>query len=803
MKNLLLRLLLLLSLLISTAFAQQGSRKPKMRITGKIVDSSSKTPLEYANVVLYNKSDSLQVTGTTTDEKGEFRILASSGEYFIEVFFIGYEEKKVGIPSNKSPITLGDIPLKNIAVFSDEVQIEAERSPVTSHIDKKVVNVSSQITSTSGNATDVLENVPSVAVDIDGNVSLRGSENFRVLIDGVPSVLESSEALQQIPASTIDRIEIITNPSVKYAPDGDSGIINIILKKGELSGTSGVVNLDGGTNKSHGADFLINYRKKNYQFFLGADYKNNKRPGSVTNINRTTENGVNSYINSDGSSARNRKSMGVNLGTRINLTSNDILSLSTKIGNRSFGRASSLDYEQYSDLSENRLYYQSEDEFKRSGNFYSVSTDYKHEFQKKGHEISAQFVYNRRNADEQSTNELTDANNKIIDGQISNEIDDPTTSIETRLDYILPITEEGRLEIGTQTRFRLSEEETDLSVYDTLQTAYILQDGSVRHTEYDQNIRSVYGLYANSGEKLGYQFGVRAEYTGRNISVEEDNSEFKINRWDFFPTAHFSYEFSKKSSFMTSYTRRIERPRGWYLEPFETWTDSYNVRRGNPSLKPENIDSFEMGYQTFIGNSSFSSEIYYRTSGNKIERVRSVYGENITLLSFANVGRDHSLGAEFMLNTGFASWWDVNFMLNLFNYRVKGELDGVSFDRNSNSWSSQVNNTFKISKDIRFQLNSNYRSSTASAQGKNKGTLTFNSALKYNIIPKKLTATLQAKDIFGSSKRESTTEGPGFYEFSSHDRDSPTILLNLSLNLNNYKPERNKRRDGGDDGGEF
>ncbi len=144
---------------------------------------------------------------------------------------------------------------------------------------------------------------------------------------------------------------------------------------------------------------------------------------------------------------------------------------------------------------------------------------------------------------------------------------------------------------------------------------------------------------------------------------------------------------------MTSYTRRIQRPRGWYLEPFETWTDSYNVRRGNPSLKPENIDSFEMGYQTFIGNSSFSSEIYYRTSGNKIERVRSVYGENITLLSFANVGRDHSLGAEFMLNTGFASWWDVNFMVNLFNYRVKGELDGVSFDRDSKSWSSQVNNT--------------------------------------------------------------------------------------------------------------
>lgn len=799
MKVFFLRIVLLLTFLVSTVFAQQGARKNKVQITGKILDFSSKTAIEYANVVLYEKTDSLQVTGTTTNQDGEFRIIATLGEYFLEVFFIGYKEKKVDIVSNKSEINLGEILIKNMVVFSDEVQIEADRSPVTSKIDKKVVNVSSQFTSTSGNAIDVLENIPSVAVDIDGNVSLRGSENFRVLIDGVPSALESSEALQQIPASTIDRIEIITNPSVKYAPDGDSGIINIITKKGKISGTSGVVNLDGGTNESYGADFLLNFRKMNYQFFFGADFNDKKFPGSVKNINRTTENEINSFINSNGENTWNRESKGFNIGTNINISPKDILSLSTKIGKRSYERSSSLNYEQYSDTSASRRFFKSKDEFKRSGNVFSISSDYKHEFQKKGHEISTQIVYNKRDADEKNANELRDENNILIDGQISNEIDDPTNRIETRIDYILPISEEGRLEIGTQTRLHLTDKRTNLSIYDTSETAYILQEGSTRNTKYEQNIRSVYGLY--SGKKAGYQIGLRAEYTGRDISIKEENAKFKIDRWDFFPTAHYLYEFSNKKSFMASYTRRIQRPRNWYLEPFETWTDAYNVRRGNPSLKPENIDSFEIGYQSYFGNSSFSSEVYYRTSGNKIERVRSFYEENITLLSFANVGRDHSLGAEFMLNTGISTWWDVNLMANLFNYKVKGKLDDVTFERDSFSWSSQVNNTIRLNQNAKFQLIGNYQSSTASAQGEHKGTLTFNAALKYNIIPKKLTATLQAKDIFGSSKRESATEGPGFYEFTSYDRDTPTFMLNLSLNLNNYKPERKERQGDGDDGG--
>lgn len=808
MINLISRSVLLLGIFISTAFAEQFSQTSKIQILGKILDSDTKIGLEYANVVLYKESDNSQVTGTITDVDGNFRLIVPSrGKFFVKADFIGYEVQEIrniDLTSDKRRVSLGDIYLKYASIQSEEVEVVAERSPVTAHIDKKVVNVSSQITSVSGNATDVLENVPSVAVDVEGNVSLRGSENFRVLIDGVPSVLDPSDALQQIPASTIDKIEIITNPSVKYAPDGDSGIINIITKKGKLEGASGVVNLNTGINDKHGADFLLNYRKGNYQFFLGGDFNKNERKGSEVTINRTTENGITSYINSDGSSTRNRDSWGINTGVSGKITPNDDLNFSVRFGDRSFGRSSLLNYEEYSDLDENRLYYKSDNDFERSGGFYSLSTNYKHSFNQKGHEISTQVVYSNRKADEESVNELTNTNNQVVEGQISKEFDDPSKRLEARLDYTLPFTEKDKFEFGIQNRIRLQEEMTERLSYDTLQAIYVLEDGSVRHTEYDEDIRSVYGIYARKGEKFGFQAGVRGEYTGREISVTEDNSEFSIDRWDFFPTFHTSYEFSKGNSVMASYSRRIKRPRGWYLEPFETWTDAYNVRRGNPDLKPEDIDSYEIGYQTILGNATLSSEVYYRASTNKIERVRSVYAENVTLHSFENVGEDYSLGAEFMLNTGFFSWWDLNYSANLYKYKVEGELNGVSFDESSFSWGFQLNNTLKLNSDTKFQLSSTYRSSTASAQGERKGFLTFNAAVRYNVIRKFLTATLQVRDIFGSSKRESITEGVGFYEYNSHKRDAPTVMVNLNFNFNNYKPERNKNRSGGDDdGGEF
>lgn len=807
MKNILLVVTLLLSFLTSISFSQRRNGD-NIIITGRVLDSDSQIALEYSNVVLYKESDNSQVTGAVTDVDGNFRLIVPSrGKFFVKADFIGYEVQEIrniDLTSDKRRVSLGDIYLKYAAIQSEEVEIVAERSPVTAHIDKKVVNVSSQITSVSGNATDVLENVPSVAVDVDGNVSLRGSETFRVLIDGVPSVLDPSDALQQIPASTIDKIEIITNPSVKYAPDGDSGIINIITKKGKLEGTSGVVNLNTGINDKHGADFLLNYRKGNYQFFLGGDFNKNESKGSEVTINRTTENGITSYINSDGSSTRNRDSWGINTGVSGKITPNDDLNFSVRFGDRSFGRSSLLNYEEYSDLDENRLYYKSDNDFERSGGFYSLSTNYKHSFNQKGHEISTQVVYSNRKADEESVNELTNANNQVVEGQISKEFDDPSKRLEARLDYTLPFTEKDKFEFGIQNRIRLQEEMTERLSYDTLQAIYVLEDGSVRHTEYDEDIRSVYGIYARKGEKFGFQGGVRGEYTGREISVTEDNSEFSIDRWDFFPTFHTSYEFSKGNSVMASYSRRIKRPRGWYLEPFETWTDAYNVRRGNPDLKPEDIDSYEIGYQTILGNATLSSEVYYRASTNKIERVRSVYAENVTLHSFENVGEDYSLGAEFMLNTGFFSWWDLNYSANLYKYKVEGELNGVSFDESSFSWGFQLNNTLKLNSDTKFQLSSTYRSSTASAQGERKGFLTLNAAVRYNVIRKFLTATLQVRDIFGSSKRESITEGVGFYEYNSHKRDAPTVMVNLNFNFNNYKPERNKNRSGGDDdGGEF
>ena len=307
-------------------------------------------------------------------------------------------------------------------------------------------------------------------------------------------------------------------------------------------------------------------------------------------------------------------------------------------------------------------------------------------------------------------------------------------------------------------------------------------------------------MYAGEMGNFGYQGGLRGEYTYRTVAMTGVDDKFKIDRWDYFPTVHTSYKLTGGQQAMSSYTRRIERPRGYYLEPFETWMDAYNVRKGNPSLKPEYIDSYELGYQTFWGSNLISAEGYYRITHNKVERVRSVYADNVTLHTTENVGSDYALGTELMLNMGPKKWWDMNLMSNLYNYRVEGDLFGRSFSEESFTWSMRFNNSFKLSASTRFQINSSYNSPRVSAQGRREDFFMVNMALKKELLQKSLTATLQVRDVFDTAKYEFTSSGPDFYTYREYTRNSPVVMLNLSLNINNHKVER-KNQDGGDDSG--
>jgi outer membrane cobalamin receptor len=774
-------------------------------ITGYVYDMDNTDPLEYANIILHNQKDSLQVNGTITNKNGIFNIsVKRPGKYYLDIYFMGYEKKRIddiSINPQNNEIKLGAIPLKKAIFTSEGIEIEAQRPAVSYQIDKKVINVSEQFTAISGTAVDVLENVPSVTVDIEGNVALRGSENFIVLIDGRPTILEPSEALQQIPASIIENIEIITNPSARYDPDGNAGIINVIMKKNTGQGISGVVNINGGLKNKYGGDFLYQYRYNRWNFILGADYNRRDGPGTMLSENRTTRSNVTTFTNSDGDSERKRKYYSFRGSIELDLTASDFISTGFRYGGRSFAMENQLDYNEWSDTSAVRLLYTSLTSRDNSGDFYSVNLDYRHKFRAKEHELTAQMIFDHRGGDEESKDELINEQNITTSGRISTE-KGPGDRIRTKIDYKLPFNDNYKFESGYQSRFSLSEDNTGLFQYDPAGLHYTYIPEYSHRIEYHRNIHSIYTIFSGETNSFGYQGGIRGEYTSRLIKFSGESQEYVLDRWDYFPAFHVSFKFSERKQIMGSYTRRIERPRGWNLEPFETWMDAYNVRIGNPALKPEYIDSYEMAYQTTIGNSIFSTELYYRVNHNKVERVRSVYSPGVYLHSIANVGTDYSFGSELLINTNILKNWNINLTANLYDYRVEGILYGESFSRESFNWNTRLNNDLKLGKTVKFQINTQYNSPAVSSQGRREGFFRTNIALRKDFLNRNIIATFQIRDIFKTGKYEFTSNGPDFHTYNHFTREAPVIILNIRFNINKFKKKNDRYRETDNENGE-
>ncbi len=799
----LIKWILLLAMATVSLFAQGVKRPGGGAITGKIYDSETGRAIEYANIVLINSADSSQVTGTISDKTGAFTLKnIPPGRYAIEVYFLGYETKtfkSIHITRANPRVELGRVVLEPKVLTAETVEVEGERAAISYQIDKKVIDVDQQLTATSGTAVDVLENVPSVTVDIEGNVSMRGSSNFRVLIDGRPTVMEASEALKQIAANNIKTIEIITNPSAKYDPEGAAGIINIILKKARQPGHSGMANVSAGINDKYGGEAILEIKEPKYNTTFSVDYDNRTYTGDDLERRWTENDGITSYINSDGTSSRERHRYGLRGSFEYDLTDSDILGLNGRYGNYSSLRDARDRFDQWTETDNDHTIYSSVTDREREGAYYALSASYQHKFENEGHELTADAHYHYHDGDEETVNELRpEKSESIINGQKTIEYG-PGRGLRIKSDYVYPIAEHTKFEAGLNGDLDRSEEGSGLYEYSTEEERYVWQRQFAYLTDYRRDIYAAYTMYSSEWNNFGYQLGLRGEYTGRAIELSSDGRRFTIDRWDYFPTLHTSYQFSKGQQMMLSYTRRIDRPRGWHLEPFQTWMDAYNVRQGNPDLKPEYIDSYELGFQTHFSRNLFSIEAYYRVNQNKIERVRSVYEPNVTLHTLENIGRDFSFGSEMQLNMSLMGMWDLNLMSNLYHYRVEGSLNERSFARESFNWGARVNNNFKFGDVVKLQLDGNYRSPTVSSQGRREGFLYISAAMRYELIKNQLSAILQVRDVFGTARYEYTSEGPDFYSYNKYDRESPIVMLNLRFNFNNYKPER--RRENGDAGG--
>jgi outer membrane receptor protein involved in Fe transport len=819
MKNLLIGIIIILSTSV-TAFSQMtppmgnpgtANAMKNGKIKGKIIDAETKEAMEYANVVVYNQQDSKLVTGGITAANGSFEIEnLAYGNYYVVANFIGFVAqtiKDLKINPNSSTIDLGTLELATDRTKVGEVEVVAERNRVEYKIDKKVINVTNDINAAGGSAVTVLENTPSVEVDIDGNVSLRGSSNFTVLIDGRPSVLAGSDALKQIPSAAIQNIEIITNPSVKYDPDGMAGIINVVMKKNVLSGINGIVNVNLGTGKKYGTDLLVNYKTKKYNVLFGANWNDNTDYGKMKSTRETYSGDTINYLNTTGRRDQTRGGSQIKGGFDYYFSDKTSANVSAELGTFKFDGFGGGNLHEFQYPANYELYSIQNNNSGRNGNYVTSTASFLTKFNDLGtHKLEGSFNFRNRDgsSDESIDETVTDSLYTPSENYISRVITtDNSTSNDYRLklDYTLPLKKGAKFEAGYQSRMENESEDFQFTQYDPASGSFINNPKYSSDMNFKEDIHAVYSTYSGNIKAIQYVIGLRGEYTYRVLDHHAANSQkYILDRFDYFPSAHFSYTLLDESELMASYSRRINRPDGRDLDPFPQYINQYTVRIGNPNLKPEYTDSYELSYLRKYGTSFVSLESFYRTTNDLMTRIQDQEGD-IQVMTMQNLNRDQSLGGELMANVNATKWLLINASFSLYNYKLMGDVAGVSVDKQSTNYNARLNGTVKMSQDSRFQLTGFYRGPSVSAQGEQKGMAYINMSYRQDLLKKKLTATLSVRDLLGTMKMEGNSSGDGFKSTFKMQREPRVLMLTLSYKINNYKMDKQAPADQNGGGG--
>lgn len=818
-------LLLLLFLTISTlSFAQQGT------VTGRVVDSESKEPLPFTTVAAF-EGDRL-VTGTTTGDDGRFSLELPYGTYRLVIQFLSYAEKRfneVTLSAEQPQRQLGDVTLAESEETLQAVEVEGQAMEMQLSLDKKVFNVSDNLATKGGTATDILDNIPSVAVDVEGNVSLRGSDNVRILVDGKPSGLTGANALRQLPADLIERVEVITNPSARYEAQGMAGIINIVLKKERRNGLNGSIDVNTGWPHNHGLGVNLNFRRKAANFFinLGTRYRTNLGGGFNDQIFfnpndfRLDDNKSIRYSIRNQSTDRERSewSNNIRLGSDFFLNDKNTLTASF-LYNRGLGNNESVVYYNFleaageSALRSTRQ--ELEDEIDQNLEW---SLDYRRTFEEKNRVLTGSVQYRLNTETEDATyNERFFFPNgetaKTTDFQRSfNEENQNNTLLQ--LDYVDPLGEKGQWEAGMRTSFRRIN--TDYRVESLQDGNYLTLPGFSNEFEYIEDIHAAYGQVGIKQEPFSYMLGLRAEYSMIDTRLREPN--YISNRRDYlnlFPSAFATYSFSELASIQLSYSRRVRRPGFRELNPFRSFSDARNIRLGNPNLDPEFTHSLELGYLRNFTKGSLTSSLFYRHTDGVIQWYRSSINDSDTTFSQpVNLGTRRDLGVEFVLSYDPAKWWTLNQSFNVFRSVTEADLvaQELSNERNLSvktfGWQARLNSRMKFGNGLNFQQTFFYMAPQDIPQGRRLAMYMLNLGLSKDILKDKGTLTLSVDDLLNSRKWRSETETANFYSNAEFQWRRRTVTLSLNYRINqdrsNRRDNRRQQRQegGGDEGMDF
>ncbi|WBL24402.1 outer membrane beta-barrel protein [Zunongwangia sp. HGR-M22] len=820
-------LALLFFLSLNLTLLAQGK---EYTVTGKVIDDQLQVPLEYATVSVINASDPSKVTGGVTDVDGNFSIDVNQGTYNIIVEFISYESKKFNNRTINADLNLGTISLGVSSANLDEVVVRAETTQVDVRLDKKIYNIGKDLTTAGGTVSDALNNVPSVSVDIEGGISLRGNENVKILINGKPSAMAgfgSTDVLSQLPADAIERVEVITSPSARYDAEGTAGILNIILRKEETLGFNGSLTLTGGDPANAGASANINYRTDKFNLFNTTGYRYRESPGNgFFDTEYFEERDIPllediKYDRNVEDRDMDRENKGFNTNIGLEYYINDQSSITGSIFYRN-GDDEDLttNINDYFLNGAERLGTTRSELETEEDESYQFALNYINKFNDEGHQLTADFQF-ETDKEEKSAfiSENVNYNNTELDEvnvprEETNTLEDQKEYL-IQADYVLPIGEGSQFEAGYRGNF-----ENTVTDYELRQEnengVLAINENQTNIFDYTENVQALYSQYGSKFGDFSFLLGLRLENTNLKGKIDSELTEeelreefgFQINT-DFdntylglFPTVNFIYELGEEENVTLGYNRRINRPRGWFINPFPSRDSRTNIFQGNPNLQPAYSNAFDLGYLKRWEKLTLTSSVYFQRETESFQRVQdqiTISGPNNTEVEVIrslpiNLGINDRIGAELGLLYNPADWLRLNGSFNFFKFDITDAVyEGQDYGRDGTSYFARFSSKVNLPLSIDWQTNAFYMGPTDEIQGRRDGMLSIDVALSKEIFNDNATISVNARDLLNSRKRQGTTVTNSFSQYSEFQWRQRQINVSLIYRFNQQKNQQRRQ----------
>tara|TARA_R110002072_G_scaffold16233_3_gene63945 strand:+ start:142060 stop:144516 length:2457 start_codon:yes stop_codon:yes gene_type:complete len=802
----------LLALLFSSFLIAQNT----VIAEGKVLEQGTNYPLEYATVSFIDASGKT-VTGGITDLDGNYAIEVDAGTYTVKYEFISYKTIEKPNQRLQQNTTLPNVYLSLDSESLDEVVVRAETTEVQIRLDKKVYNIGKDLTTSGATVSDALSNVPSVTVDVDGAISLRGNENVRILINGKPSAIAgfgSTDALRQLPAEAIERVEVITSPSARYDAEGTAGILNIILRKEKTLGLNGSVQANLGVPLSSGLTGNINLRTDKFNIFNTTGIRYRESPGNAFfETQYLNANASNPLVVEERDYDRLNRGFNTNLGIEYYLTEKSSLTASgfLRLGDDEDTTTNlTQEFNASNALAVERSRIETETEEDTSLQF---SLNYVNNFDNSGHKLTVDL---QAEDDKETETSFIDEFNtfpttELLPAELITQKENQNEYL-VQADYVRPIGENAQFEIGYRGNFEKTETDYLLTEQLTANGAFVRNDSLSNVFTYEENVNALYTQYGNKFGKFSFLLGLRLEdtqlkgnVTGEDITSNDDfDVNFDNSYTGLFPTVNLVYELDERENVTLGYNRRINRPRGFFINPFPSRSSEANVFQGNPSLRPAFANAFDLGYLRRWSKLTLTTSVYYQRETDAFERVSEDTGQVtpngvpiIRTIPF-NLSTNERYGFEAGILYNPAKWLRLNGSFNFFGFKTEGIFNEVDYGTENTSWFARGSSKVTLPSKIDWQTTAFYRGPRNDAQSENEGILSINLAFSKDIMDENATIGFNVSDLLNSRKRITRTETPSFISDSEFQWRERQFNLSFTYRFNQKKQRQRGERGNGD-----